>query len=93
MCAYHFNLVLYIYIYIYIIILTINSNASNDPIDPYIITLGKPSVEEGLVSTRITPHECRLRDMTYSAPITVDVEYIRGSNKVIISLISGLLGL
>lgn len=26
------------------------------------------------------PHECRLRDMTYSAPIYVDVEYTRGRN-------------
>ena len=26
----------------------------------------------------LTPHDCRLRDMTYSAPITVDVEYTRG---------------
>lgn len=25
-----------------------------------------------------SPHECRLRDMTYSAPIYVDVEYTRG---------------
>ena len=23
--------------------------------------------------------QCRLRDMTYSAPITVDIEYTRGS--------------
>ncbi|CCH43851.1 DNA-directed RNA polymerase III subunit [Wickerhamomyces ciferrii] len=26
----------------------------------------------------LPPHECRLRDMTYSAPIYVDVEYTRG---------------
>lgn len=26
----------------------------------------------------ITPHECRLRDLTYAAPILVDVEYTRG---------------
>jgi DNA-directed RNA polymerase III subunit RPC2 len=29
-----------------------------------------------------SPHECRLRDITYSAPIYVDVEYTRG-NKII----------
>lgn len=29
------------------------------------------------------PHECRLRDMTYSAPVYVDVEYTRG-RKIII---------
>ena len=26
----------------------------------------------------ITPQECRLRDLTYAAPIFVDVEYVRG---------------
>jgi len=25
----------------------------------------------------ITPHACRLRDVTYSAPITVDIEYTK----------------
>lgn len=27
--------------------------------------------------------QCRLRDMTYSAPITVDIEYTRGSQRII----------
>ena len=31
----------------------------------------------------ITPQECRLRDMTYSAPITVDIEYIRGRDLMV----------
>ena len=26
----------------------------------------------------VTPNECRLRDMTYAAPIVVDVRYIKG---------------
>ena len=26
----------------------------------------------------LTPHECRLRDLTYSAPILVDIEYSSG---------------
>ena len=30
-----------------------------------------------------TPHDCRLRDLTYSAPITVDIEYTRGQQRVI----------
>ncbi|EON61783.1 DNA-directed RNA polymerase III subunit RPC2 [Coniosporium apollinis CBS 100218] len=30
----------------------------------------------------ITPNECRLRDMTYAAPIVVDVEYRRGMTKI-----------
>lgn len=31
----------------------------------------------------LPPHECRLRDLTYSAPIYVDVEYTRGKKIVI----------
>ncbi|CAI5445536.1 unnamed protein product [Caenorhabditis angaria] len=48
------------------------------------IRIGKPSSEEGLNQThdRITPQECRLRDMTYSAPISVDIEYTRGNQRV-----------
>lgn len=30
----------------------------------------------------VPPHECRLRDMTYSSPIYVDIEYTRGRNIV-----------
>ena len=44
-----------------------------------------PSCEEGfnIVNDKITPHECRLRDMTYSAPICVNVEYTRGNQKIV----------
>lgn len=47
--------------------------------------MGDPSSEESsyVINTKITPHECRLRDLTYSAPIYVDVEYTRGNQKVI----------
>ncbi|KAL2215437.1 hypothetical protein M432DRAFT_678710 [Thermoascus aurantiacus ATCC 26904] len=31
----------------------------------------------------VTPNECRLRDMTYAAPILVDFEYVRGRQRVI----------
>lgn len=31
----------------------------------------------------VFPTQCRLRDMTYSAPITVDIEYTRGSQRII----------
>ncbi|VEU21761.1 DEKNAAC102486 [Brettanomyces naardenensis] len=31
----------------------------------------------------LPPHECRLRDLTYSAPIYVDVEYTRGKKIII----------
>ena len=47
------------------------------------IYVGTPLVEESLnVCTQITPQECRLRDMTYSAPVTVDIEYTRGTQRV-----------
>lgn len=44
-----------------------------------------PSSEEGFndINSKITPHECRLRNMTYSAPIMVDVEYSRGNQRVL----------
>ncbi|XP_070566303.1 DNA-directed RNA polymerase III subunit RPC2-like [Ptychodera flava] len=48
------------------------------------IYVGMPDVEEGFNITKpISPHECRLRDMTYSAPITVDIEYTRGQQRVV----------
>lgn len=37
------------------------------------VRVGKPTVAVQYVDTTLTPHECRLRDMTYSAPITVRV--------------------
>ena len=46
--------------------------------------IGTPDVEESFNVTRaVAPHECRLRDMTYSAPITVDIEYTRGQQRII----------
>jgi DNA-directed RNA polymerase III subunit RPC2 len=33
-------------------------------------------------NSEITPNECRLRDMTYAAPVTVDVKYVRGKQIV-----------
>ncbi|KAB7501033.1 DNA-directed RNA polymerase III subunit RPC2 [Armadillidium nasatum] len=45
------------------------------------VRVGKPNIEEGLdMIKETTPHQCRLRDITYSAPITVDVEYMRGDS-------------
>lgn len=43
------------------------------------IKIGKPEIREGQNKQSLTPHECRLRDLTYSAPILVDVEYTKGS--------------
>eukprot|EP00158_Paraphelidium_tribonemae_P008768 Partr_v1_DN28677_c2_g1_i2_m50475 putative dna-directed RNA polymerase len=42
-----------------------------------------PSIEEQMVSHPITPHECRLRDLTYAAPISVDIRYTRSKQLVI----------
>ena len=30
----------------------------------------------------MTPHECRLRDMTYSAPIKVDLVYVKENQRI-----------
>ncbi|KAG9305005.1 hypothetical protein G9A89_007408 [Geosiphon pyriformis] len=47
------------------------------------IWVAKPEADNEMDKQRIfTPHEARLRDLTYSAPIYVDVEYVRGSNRV-----------
>jgi DNA-directed RNA polymerase III subunit RPC2 len=34
------------------------------------------------IDKSVTPHECRLRDITYSAPILVTIQYTRGKNVV-----------
>ncbi|KAL7754483.1 DNA-directed RNA polymerase III complex subunit Rpc2 [Sorochytrium milnesiophthora] len=47
------------------------------------VQVGKPESSEGLSAARaLTPQECRLRDMTYAAPILVDFEYVRGKQIV-----------
>lgn len=48
------------------------------------VEVGKPDIVEGFGETKVTtPHACRLRDATYAAPITVDIEYTRGQQRVI----------
>lgn len=47
------------------------------------IFVGQPQVEEDYITRGITPQACRLRDMTYAAPISVDVEYTRGKEIVV----------
>lgn len=48
------------------------------------VDVGSPDVEESFNVTRTTtPHECRLRDLNYSAPISVDIEYTRGNQRII----------
>ncbi|GAB5359791.1 hypothetical protein AAMO2058_000572600 [Amorphochlora amoebiformis] len=41
-----------------------------------------PNVEEVFEHSKVTPQQCRLRDLTYAAPIAVDVEYTRGKQIV-----------
>ncbi|ORZ33682.1 DNA-directed RNA polymerase III subunit RPC2 [Catenaria anguillulae PL171] len=42
------------------------------------IRVGRPEVQDQIgVKRMLTPHECRMRDLTYAAPIYVDVEYVR----------------
>ncbi|KAK8389706.1 hypothetical protein O3P69_009002 [Scylla paramamosain] len=65
-----------------------NSKVTSD-VDPlfYVkymdVRVGKPSIEEGMnIANETAPHECRLRDITYSAPVMVDVEYMRGDHRI-----------
>ncbi|KAK9471828.1 uncharacterized protein V1510DRAFT_419125 [Dipodascopsis tothii] len=48
------------------------------------IRVGMPQRKDSnSIDTEISPQECRLRDLTYAAPIFVDVEYTRGKKIVI----------
>ena len=43
------------------------------------VSVGSPEMmDELMMKHDITPQQCRLRDMTYAAPVTVDVEYTKG---------------
>ncbi|KAJ3360877.1 DNA-directed RNA polymerase III core subunit ret1 [Allomyces arbusculus] len=47
------------------------------------IRVGKPDHLDAFgVPRALTPHECRLRDLTYGAAINVDIEYVRGKQIV-----------
>ncbi|KXN92694.1 DNA-directed RNA polymerase III subunit RPC2, partial [Leucoagaricus sp. SymC.cos] len=65
------------------------NNKITSDVDPrfwlkYIdINVGFPDRNEmETVEKKVTPHECRLRDTTYSAPIIVTIQYTRGKNIV-----------
>lgn len=47
------------------------------------VRVGKPSQTDDLVRTSVTPHQCRLRDTSYSATISVDIRYTRGDELVV----------
>ncbi|GMH82897.1 hypothetical protein TL16_g09418, partial [Triparma laevis f. inornata] len=45
--------------------------------------VGEPNVQDdSYLSSPSTPFQCRLRDCTYSAPIYVNLQYVRGKQKV-----------
>ncbi|TXG71432.1 hypothetical protein EZV62_000011 [Acer yangbiense] len=39
------------------------------------VRIGQPSISRDGINEKITPQMCRLSDLTYAAPITVDIEY------------------
>ena len=39
------------------------------------IYVGKPEILENMSARKIYPNECRIRDLTYSSPVFVDIEY------------------
>jgi DNA-directed RNA polymerase III subunit RPC2 len=41
------------------------------------INIEKPKIEEDCESYMLYPNECRIRDLTYAATITVDLEYTK----------------
>ncbi|XP_061988708.1 DNA-directed RNA polymerase III subunit 2-like [Rosa rugosa] len=44
------------------------------------VEIGEASVTRDGVTDKIAPHTCRLSDMTYSAPVRVNVEYVEGAH-------------
>ena len=47
------------------------------------VTVDRPVLSDDYgVTYPMNPHQCRLRDMTYAAPIKVDVEFSKGRNVV-----------
>ncbi|KAK6163105.1 hypothetical protein DH2020_002946 [Rehmannia glutinosa] len=55
-------------------------------IDPSIylrykdVRIGTPSLVIDGVTEKLSPHKCRISDLTYAAPIYVNIEYITGSH-------------
>ncbi|KAL8293434.1 hypothetical protein RQP46_000135 [Phenoliferia psychrophenolica] len=48
------------------------------------IRVGAPErPDENAINSSITPHECRLRDLSYSAPVFVNVRYTRGKSVIV----------
>ncbi|GAA5989823.1 hypothetical protein JCM10908_002335 [Rhodotorula pacifica] len=70
-------------------ILRANARITSD-VDPnfYLeytdIRVGAPErPDENAINPSIAPHECRLRDLSYSAPVYVSIKYTRGKQEVV----------
>jgi DNA-directed RNA polymerase III subunit RPC2 len=70
-------------------ILRANARITSD-VDPHFyleyedIQVGAPErPDENATDQSITPHECRLRDLSYSAPVYVNVKYTRGKQEIV----------
>ncbi|BGP51529.1 DNA-directed RNA polymerase III complex subunit Rpc2 [Rhodotorula kratochvilovae] len=70
-------------------ILRANARITSD-VDPNFfleytdIRVGAPErPDDNAATSQITPHECRLRDLSYSAPVYVSVRYTRGRQEVV----------
>lgn len=48
------------------------------------IWVGQPCMIEDFVERKVTPQDCRLRDITYSAPIYVNIRYTRGRDEIVV---------
>eukprot|EP01117_Protostelium_nocturnum_P001009 TRINITY_DN1132_c0_g1_i1.p1 TRINITY_DN1132_c0_g1~~TRINITY_DN1132_c0_g1_i1.p1 ORF type:complete len:1143 (-),score=194.84 TRINITY_DN1132_c0_g1_i1:102-3530(-) len=46
------------------------------------IWVGEPGIEQNMTTVSITPQDCRLRDLTYAAPIYANIEFTRGKSIV-----------
>ena len=70
-------------------ILRANARITSD-VDPnfYLeytdIRVGAPErPDENAINPSIAPHECRLRDLSYSAPVYVSIKYTRGKQEIV----------
>lgn len=47
------------------------------------VTVGQPQMSQDYTVINTTPQQCRLRDLTYSAEVRVDIEFTRGKEVVV----------
>ena len=47
------------------------------------VTVGQPQIKQDYTVIDVTPQQCRLRDLTYSAEVRVDIEFTRGKDVVV----------